>query len=798
AGANPLPFAVPCTAASQAVTYARFRLSTAGGLGATGPAMDGEVEDYELATKGVDLGDAPDSYGTLLASSGPSHAVDPTTPIYLGACVDSEVDGQPVAAGAVSDGDDLGAGLSALGSCAGPDDEDGIVFDDMIVACGTSNLTATVSLSGFLDAWIDFDGDGDFGDADEQIFAGQAVTTGANPLPYSVPCSTSVQTVTYARFRLSTTGNLAATGPAMDGEVEDYEVTTKGVDLGDAPDTYGTTVGVNGARHALDPASPLYLGACVDSEAEGQPAMGGDPAIGDDVGAGLSALGTCAGPDDEDGIVFDDMIVACGTSNLTVTASQSGLLDGWIDFDGDGDFGDSGEQIFTSLSVSGGANPLPYAVPCAVTGQPLTYARFRLSSAGGLSPTGAAADGEVEDYDVVLKGLDFGDAPETAGYPTLLASDGARHIVQPTGNPTLGVLVDSEADGQPDANHLGDDSNNTDDEDGVTFAGTFVPGAANEVTLTTGTTGGLVNAWIDWNGDGDWDDSGEQVLSNLAIAANTSQPVGVTAPVSAAEGTVCARVRIDSQGGLSPTGLATDGEIEDYAVAVGIEEPTIGIAKQLLSAEELSPGEYLVTLQINLQNVGNVALFNVQAQSSLVDTFTDAVSWEVDGVTSVDLTVNPGFDGSGDVNLLSGFDSLDVGTGGVLQVAVIVRPGTFPGPYYCSATVIGTSPAGVNVEDTSQDGDDNDPDDDGDPTNNNDPTVVLFDLAPVEIPTLDVLGLLILVILLLIFGCLRIRWLRRGTRLFKGEILPGLEVPAWEGSELGLRRTDAGEVGTDR
>jgi hypothetical protein len=30
----------------------------------------------------------------------------------------------------------------------------------------------------------------------------------------------------------------------------------------------------------------------------------------------------------------------------------------------------------------------------------LTYARFRLSTAGGLNPLGAAADGEVEDYQV--------------------------------------------------------------------------------------------------------------------------------------------------------------------------------------------------------------------------------------------------------------------------------------------------------------------------------------------------------------------------------------------------------------
>jgi hypothetical protein len=40
-------------------------------------------------------------------------------------------------------------------------------------------------------------------------------------------------------------------------------------------------------------------------------------------------------------------------------------------------------------------------VPASATLGP-TFARFRLSSTGGLSPAGAAADGEVEDYLVTL------------------------------------------------------------------------------------------------------------------------------------------------------------------------------------------------------------------------------------------------------------------------------------------------------------------------------------------------------------------------------------------------------------
>jgi GEVED domain/Dockerin type I domain len=85
------------------------------------------------------------------------------------------------------------------------------------------------------------------------------------------------------------------------------------------------------------------------------------------------------------------------TSSFVVIASEPGKLDGWIDFNGDGDWSDAGEQIFTSVNVVAGENLLSFTIPAGATSGS-TGARFRLSTAGGLAPTGAAADGEVEDY----------------------------------------------------------------------------------------------------------------------------------------------------------------------------------------------------------------------------------------------------------------------------------------------------------------------------------------------------------------------------------------------------------------
>lgn len=156
-------------------------------------------------------------------------------------------------------------------------------------------------------------------------------------------------------------------------------------DYGDAPDSYATLLASNGPRHSV--IGSLRLGPAIDGEADGQPNVG---ATGD--GA------------DEDGVTISP-IVANGTTAVVATVNGGpGRLDAWIDWNHDGDFGDAGEQIATNLAVVNGANTINVPVPAAasVAAATTTYARFRLSSVGGLSTTGLAFDGEVEDYAVTL------------------------------------------------------------------------------------------------------------------------------------------------------------------------------------------------------------------------------------------------------------------------------------------------------------------------------------------------------------------------------------------------------------
>ena len=118
--------------------------------------------------------------------------------------------------------------------------------------------------------------------------------------------------------------------------------------------------------------------------------------------------------------------------------------------------------------------------------------------------------------------LDYGDAPDIP-YATLSANNGARHMAI---DPLLGLVRDSEADGQPNATATGDDIvGSPDDEDGVSFPDILFPGFAdNKVSVRTSGTGPFIlNAWMDFNGDGDWSDAGEQIFTDrpLVLGANS-------------------------------------------------------------------------------------------------------------------------------------------------------------------------------------------------------------------------------------------------------------------------------------
>ena len=71
--------------------------------------------------------------------------------------------------------------------------------------------------------------------------------------------------------------------------------------------------------------------------------------------------------------------------------------------------------------------------------------QFRMMAFVLVVPWGIADDGEVEDYQILVSGRDWGDAPDPT-YPTLAANNGASHVLDGL---FLGTDVDHELDGAP-------------------------------------------------------------------------------------------------------------------------------------------------------------------------------------------------------------------------------------------------------------------------------------------------------------------------------------------------------------
>ncbi|MCA9167345.1 MAG: hypothetical protein KDB23_06735, partial [Planctomycetales bacterium] len=576
AGTNILSFMVPAGAETAKPTYTRWRFSTdatklppAQPVGI--PVPNGEVEDHLVRIepgdpdpqRRYDWGDAPDQpYPTLAANNGAHHWIDPD--VFLGTTVEPEGDGQPTFA---SDGDDVN----------GVDDEDGVRFLTPLIPGQVATVEVIASTPGWLNAWIDFDRDGSWLGGNDLVFSGQPLNAGANLLSFLVPASAKPgpNDPTYSRWRFSTTDKFlrpTQPGPAVpNGEVEDHLVFIQETDpdpngrfdWGDAPDLpYPTLAAHGGAFHLIEPG--VHLGERVEPERDGQPSVASD---GDDQVSGVHF-------DDEDGVNFLTPLIPGSTAKVEVIASVDGWLNAWIDFDRNGSWSSTpDDHIFAGELLHAGSNILTFNVPASAVPGPneATYSRWRFSTTDRLlRPSQPASDtipnGEVEDHLVFIQDRpeerwDFGDAPDRP-YPTTLASNGARHLINP--QIYLGSRIDAEADGQPSLAALGDDAAGVDDEDGVKFLTPIVPGQEVKYAVNASVDGKL-DAWVDFNQNGTWEAT-EQIALSIPVAGGANF-LAFAVPADAVPTPtrpVYSRFRFSTDGGLSPEGPARNGEVEDY------------------------------------------------------------------------------------------------------------------------------------------------------------------------------------------------------------------------------------------
>ena len=239
------------------------------------PNTEWQETVIELTVPSYDLGDLPATYPTLLANNGPSHQLGQN--LFLGQCVDGELDGQP---NATATGDDTAVGSPVSGTPSCIDDEDGVTpvagkggagngvgwTVGTVVAGGGGAVQVTITGGPVcLGAFFDFAHSGTtLTPAPLLDTNGAAVTqpiaVGTPTFYFDIPANTFNGQPIYARFRVtSPVSNACApaspvfspTGPAPDGEVEDYQwnfnptaVTLSGISASSAASPVALPLGI--------------------------------------------------------------------------------------------------------------------------------------------------------------------------------------------------------------------------------------------------------------------------------------------------------------------------------------------------------------------------------------------------------------------------------------------------------------------------------------------------------------------------------------------------------------------------
>ncbi|MBT5599923.1 MAG: hypothetical protein HOJ62_14985, partial [Planctomycetaceae bacterium] len=247
--------------------------------------------------------------------------------------------------------------------------------------------------------------------------------------------------------------------PNQDSGDTTFEINlTTGLDWGDAtyePGTtgfrYPVTAADNGARHLV--VDGFFLGDEVDTESDGQPEeyFKGDDNNGIDDEDGLKNIDELTENRLEPGNIYRLQVQVNG-----IGPERPGFLDAWIDFNHDHAWevftGDHHRDIDPSTNepvqvdvseklvfysapeevpsvddamptdvgnaiLFNGLNDLYFRVP-PQAGENCPSLRIRLSSTGGLLPTGPAIDGEVEDYHI-----DYPDARISAWHNPAIGED---------------------------------------------------------------------------------------------------------------------------------------------------------------------------------------------------------------------------------------------------------------------------------------------------------------------------------------------------------------------------------------
>lgn len=285
-------------------------------------------------------------------------------------------------------------------------DVTGLVWNDLN-GDGIRNTPGDVGVGGFV-VFIDLDRDGRL-DLNEPT--AKTNSLGNYTLRNLSPGTYDVRVVLPQSWQQSfpTVGpqSITVTSSGVTPQSVDFGVTGGNLyDFGNAGTGFKQTMLTNnGARHGI--LAGFHLGATVNGEVD------------------------ASSVDINDGVTFNQLVSGTPALRAGQTASMKvdvrtggqprGYLQGWVDFNLDGDFNDPGEKVISDLRLGTGMHNVSFVVPTSATTGP-SRMRFRYGWETGLGPNGPSQVGEVEDYLVNV----FGNAPQAIDDSFTVPQDDSR------------------------------------------------------------------------------------------------------------------------------------------------------------------------------------------------------------------------------------------------------------------------------------------------------------------------------------------------------------------------------------
>ncbi|WP_198170193.1 S8 family serine peptidase [Mucilaginibacter arboris] len=155
--------------------------------------------------------------------------------------------------------------------------------------------------------------------------------------------------------------------------------------------------------------------------------------------------------------------------------------------------------------------------------------------------------------------------------------------------------------------------------DNTNLTATLEQGATYPFSVNLGTCGGNFNkiakVFIDWNGDGDFDDAGELVATSPVINGNASFTGNILVPSTVTTDTY-SLMRIVETETTDPTavtacGIYAKGETQDYRVNFVKSTKDVGVASIVSPAATGTCSSSAQQITIRLHNYGSAAISNV-------------------------------------------------------------------------------------------------------------------------------------------------------------------------------------------